>query len=414
MLITIENVKTQKQTQIEVVDDFCDDADDLLISFGMERYKLVSTKSDADKKREALAVEFGETYYGELYSKFPDFGEDNCLLTKEACKDIIKAKLTGKFEELAKDSNIELLLTSLVTAFGNYCQVKKKMDARDAEIRNSRIHENVFFDYILRLEEVFRTAKTVKQITEGISKCHEYASVDERELFGYAIIFEQLKPFFDWCADMDRELKEIKPYKPITEQALYDDTDYFANHITPIATEVSNKLITLKDKYNVWINGEMQKNNADVFAEYLNNLDTAYKTLFDAYSMLREASTPQDSDKPDVVLLEHARENFQSKYKTFIRTMVDFRIEIELEPRHWATNNEKSFFLSHCAFVDYWYNLVVSQKDKNAGDKFMVQIGQHLNVLSKLKSGDVNCDKLLSGGYTDTELTEIMKPSTVN
>ena len=109
MLITIENTRTQKQTQIEVADDFYTESEDMLIRIGMEQFKLVTTKSEEDQKREALAVEFGETYYKELYDKFPDFGSEDCLLTREACKDIIKSKLTGKFEELYHDKNPEMI-----------------------------------------------------------------------------------------------------------------------------------------------------------------------------------------------------------------------------------------------------------------------------------------------------------------
>lgn len=415
MIITIENTRTQKQTQIEIADELYTEASDLLFRIEMDQYKLVSTKSEEDKKREALAIEFGETYYSELYEKFPDFGEEGCLLTKDACKEIIEAKLVGKFEELRNDKNPELLLNGLVTAFGNYCQVKKQMDAKDAEIRNSRKHENVFFDYILRLEEVFNTANTVKDIVDGIAKQHEYASLDERQIYGYAIIFEQLKPFFNWSADTDKELREIKPYKPITEQTFYTDKDYFINHIKLIANEVKENLLKLKHDHDIWINSKMQSQHVvgehAVFTEYLNILRDNYQIISNYYETLKAAGTPTEDKPVDVEKLEKAKEEFREHYKSFIRNMIDLRINIELDPRGFTCAEEKDFFLSHCGFVDFWYNQVVSQKEKDAGDKFMHAVEQHIPCFNAILSKRVDVVKLLHNGYSKEELNELINKS---
>lgn len=410
MLITIENTRTQKQTQIEVTDDFYTESEDMLIRIGMEQFKLVTTKSEEDQKRESLAVEFGETYYKDLYDKFPDFGSENCLLTREACKDIIKSKLTGKFEELYHDKNPEMILNSLVTAFGNYCQVKKEMDARDAEIRKSRKHENVFFDYILRLEEVFNNATTVKEISEGITKNHEYASLDERELFGYAIIFEQLKPFFDWSAETDKELKEMSPYKPIAEQAFFDDADYYTNHVKAIANKVENNLVNLKHTYDVWINEKMQQ-DGNSFSEYLIVLKNLYNGLYTKYESLKSEVSKKEEDQNVTTLME-AKDAFQNEYKEFIRSIVTFRIQIELDPRGFENDDQKNFLLSHCSLIDFWYNQITSNKEPNSGDRFMVQLGHHIPVVNKLIEGNVDLHKLMSGGYTQDELKELMEIST--
>ena len=75
MEIIIENTRLGKQTKIVVQDDFYTEPEDMIVSFDTERFKLVTTKSEEDKLREKLAIEFGEEVYPQLYEKYPNFGE---------------------------------------------------------------------------------------------------------------------------------------------------------------------------------------------------------------------------------------------------------------------------------------------------------------------------------------------------
>ena len=93
MEMTISNFRNQKSVNVELPDDFADDVNDIRIVYGLDQYKLVSTKSEEDKKREKAAVEFGEEAYNDLYAQYPNFGKEGDNVTKEQMAAVIKTKL---------------------------------------------------------------------------------------------------------------------------------------------------------------------------------------------------------------------------------------------------------------------------------------------------------------------------------
>jgi hypothetical protein len=162
--------------------------------------------------------------------------------------------------------------------------------------------------------------------------------------------------------------------------------DAFANHEGEITAE------TVKEYFN----------------DYANILKTEYEKIFEVYTSLRNANLPDESGSVNVEQLEAAKESFQTAYRSFIRRMVDLRIEVELEPCRFECDEQKAFILSHCGLVDYWYNQIVSKRSNDSGDKFMMQIQQHLPIIDGVINKSVDVVKLINGEYSKEDLDAIV------
>lgn len=407
MKIVIENSQLQKRTEIEVPDDFYTEADDMFVYMGFDRYKLVSTKSAEDKRREELAIQFGETFYGELYNKFPNFGSDDCLLTRDACKDIIKAQLVGQYEDLIKDEHPDAILNGLVTAFANYCQVRNHLAEQDKEIREGRKHENVFFDYILRFESICNNASTLCELSSGITKCHEYATIDERQIFGYAKIVKQLEPFFNWCSETDAELKCMSGYKPIHEQLWYKDPEYYDAHVRLIVNECANNLVALKYEYDKQITNQLTI-GGNPFTVYTNKILELYKPLIANEDKLT-AIMKNGEENADVAELESIKDTLHQGYKDLIEGMINILIDSQLDPRTWENDYYKQFIQVQWVFVDDWHKQLLRSKEAHSIGvrSMMLGIRKNYKVIQAILDNKLDVEKLMTGEYTEEKISGV-------
>ena len=71
MKISLENKVVGRTIVVEASDTFMQNPDDIRVIAGTDCYKLVSTKSDIDKKREVLGLEFANEVFPEIQTKNP-------------------------------------------------------------------------------------------------------------------------------------------------------------------------------------------------------------------------------------------------------------------------------------------------------------------------------------------------------
>ena len=413
MDIIFENTKTQQRVTTVLDDAFYTEAKDIMITIGMEQFKLTSTKSKDDVLREKLAIDFGEEYYDALYKIYPDFGVSGSKVDPNTIKEIIKGKLTinPKYEPLLKDKQPEVLIKCLITAFSNYCTVRRKMEEEDKAIKDSQIRENVFYDYIFRYKKLFGTeseAKTIKNIFEGIYQINQYAQIDKRELYGYGRIFQCLGPFFKWTNTVQNEIHEIDKNKSLQDHPLYTDEQYLLknrnvlDNVCDLLDSLDLEFETYQENIKELMKKDPDSNPFKFFADIFINWYMSFITAKD--NLEKELRKQLEDQLCDV---KGVSDQFSKVYHEFLTTMTNTRIKFELDPRTWKAAADRTVISSQFAMIDYWNQEVNKASKPERGQKidmFARNLCAHVNVLRKIINGDINSADLLAGKYKEETL----------
>ena len=417
MEVTITNGK--KSVNLTIPSDIMENIDDTRIIIDTEQYKLVSTKSNEDKAREKAAVEFGEIVYEKLYNDYPDFGTEKCSTTREQMFEIIKQELEErreKFAVLANDKNIVQLVNSLVTAYSNYCVVRKRMEEEERVIKESQLDENVFFDYVKRFKAAFESATCLKDVHESIIKLHQFAGIDKRELYGYTYIFNCLSPFFDKVAEIESELKEMKPVVKLQDHALFTDTEYWKEATQQeIISKVINNLVKLEDTYRKWQNTEADPN--DVYKFYARSFINQYNQVVEgrdainAYTAILSSSSGkiENLSEEQTNKIDELVKDCNKRYRGMLAVLADIRIKYNLDVNKFNPS-DSTIINANFGLIDFWSQEITSAPEHQkfiTMNKMANQLKMHAKVLEKTIDGEIKTEDLVAGKFTTEELMKL-------
>ena len=417
MEMTVTNGK--KSINLSLPDDITENIDDVRFIIGTEQYKLVSAKSDEDKAREKAAVEFGEVVYDKLYKSYPDFGTEECKTTREEMFEIIKSELEERREQftvLVNDKNIVQLVNSLVTAYSNYCTVRKRMEAEEKTIKESQLDENVFFDYIKRFKAAVEKATCIKDVHEAIVKLHHFAGIDRRELYGYTYIFNCLAPLFDKINEIEKELKEMKPVVKLHDHVLFTDTEFWkeAEQIT-IVNKVIENLNKLEETYRNWEKASETPEN--VYKFYANNFIAQYRHVVEARDAINKYTSELRSEDGKIENLSEEQTNkvdelvdkYNKCYRGMLAVLADLRIKYNLDINKFKPS-DATIINANFGLIDFWNNEMSTAHEAQkfiTMNKMANQLHMHANVLAKTLTGDIKTEDLVTGKYTTEDLIKI-------
>ena len=420
MEMTITNFAKQKSINIELPDEMTENIEELRFIIGLEQFKLVSTKTEEDKKREKAAVDFGEEVYDGIYAKYPDFGKEGCKTTKEDMVAIIKEELNKrkeKYSVLLNDKNPDLILSSLVTAYSNYCTVRARMEQEDKMIEETKLDDNVFFDYIKRFKKAFQDAKCIKDMHESIVKLHQYAGIDKRELFGYTFIFDCINPFFAKIKEIETELDGMKPKVALKDHAMYSDESYWNDiAMQSVVKESIGNLDALIVKYS-----KQEDINVPVFEYYArpiidnyrrlianqNNIAIYLKSVSDETGKINELNIDQTNKLTELV------NELNSSYKQMLKEFADLRVRFNLDTHEWNPS-DRTIINANFGLIDFWIQTINQTKEdeKNAQiNKMIAQFDMHSKILEMIGNGKLKSEDIVNGKYSNTELIQLVEES---
>lgn len=417
MEMTVTNGK--KSINLSLPDDITENIDDVRFIIGTEQYKLVSAKSDEDKAREKAAVEFGEIVYEKLYKDYPDFGTEECKTTREEMFEIIKSELEERREQftvLVNDKNIVQLVNSLVTAYSNYCTVRKRMESEEKTIKESQLDENVFFDYIKRFKAAIEKATCIKDVHEAIVKLHHFAGIDRRELYGYTYIFNCLAPLFDKINEIEKELKEMKPVVKLHDHVLFTDTEFWkeAEQIT-IVNKVIENLNKLEETYRNWEKASATPEN--VYKFYVDNFIAQYRNVVEARDAINKYTSELRSKDGKIENLSEEQTNKVDElvdkcnkcYRGMLAVLADLRIKYNLDINKFKPS-DATIINANFGLIDFWNNEMSTAHEAQkfiTMNKMANQLHMHASVLAKTLTGDIKTEDLVTGKYTTEDLIKI-------
>lgn len=419
MEATITNGK--KSINVSLPEDMFEDLENTRIIIGTEQYKLVSTKSKEDKEREKAAIEFGEVVYDKLYKSYPDFGMETCKTTRKDMTTIIKAEIENnkdKYPALANDKNMDQLLAGLVTAYGNYCVVRKRMEEEEKLIKETQLDENVFFDYIKRFKKAFEESTCIKDVHESIVKLHQYAGIDKRDLYGYTYIFNCLSPFYDKIKEIETELNEMKPVVSIKDHALFTDTKYWKEAAQKqMVSSVIENLNKLEAKYRSWEEDRF-KDPKDAYKYYAKELIKQYNHVIEGRDNIVNYTNTlhkEDGSKLDELTeeqtgtLDKLINESNKRYRDMLAVLADLRIKYQLNAKDMV-NNDAIIINANFGLIEFW-NQNISNAPHNEKfmtlNKMVMQLQTHSKVLEKTITGDIKTADLVSGKYSTEDLVKL-------
>ncbi len=406
MQIIIENMKTQKQTSLEVPEDFITESDDMLVHLGLERFKLVTTKTEKDIQRETLSLQLGEELYPGLFEQYPQYGtEEDNELTETIKTHIRQCLEQDKYEALKNDEQPERLLNMLATAFGNYCNVFRTIKATDARLLEKRLHENVFFDYLLQFTEVFKTSKTLKDIHEQVQQLHQDVQVDPRGMYGYDLIFACLKPYLDLLKELTEELTHTDAEIKLEAHPLFTDEQYLADHAN-VPVSVVCQLNGVYTKYtNLVIPETVTYKGKEYDGATYSNLVTImnmYQNVLDKRNILHVAAMARSQDA--TVDITNEITEFTTAYSTFIQDIIELQVRSMVQPQNVIEHMQDILNAQFHSVLMVWHPDVEKDTTNKAINDMMQQMTMHLTVLEKILLGKLEPTKLVHGEYTHDEI----------
>ena len=425
MEMTISNFHKQKSINVELPDDFVDDINDIRIVIGPEQFKLQSTKSEKDKQREKAAIDFGEEAYPDLIKLYPNFGTDECPIDRNAMKQIIKDKLISygdKYSALLSDDNMEQLLSGLVSAFANYCTVYRRMEEEDKIIEETKLDDNVFFDYIKRFKAAFVNASCISDVHDSIVKIHQYAGIDKREIFGYTFIFQCLSPFYDKIKEIETELSEMKPPTSIKDSAIFTDKEYWMDvPQREIVNTIVNNLDNLEKTYREFCDNS-KNDTSDPFEFYGTEVCKNYSDMIEKHTKLvdytntifkQHKSISELSNEENETLNEYVKDVNQT-FKKILVNLSELRTKFNLDQRKWKAESQSTIINANFGLIDFCTQELNSANESAKPatfDKIIAQLKLHGQLINKAVAGKINTDDLVNGDYSTEELAKIASES---
>ena len=182
-VLVLYNKTTKESKEVPLDFGFCNDPEDLLIRFGGDEYKLVSTKSPEQLRLEKQITTFGTQEFPKLAKRFPEFGTSSTHMKfSSEISDALQERLDRPGYKtirraIAKDQQI---FTRICHAFAQYISATRAVEALQKELKERRLDEVYMLDYLIEHypdAEIYQITNTElsKEITESIDEiCKHY------------------------------------------------------------------------------------------------------------------------------------------------------------------------------------------------------------------------------------------------
>lgn len=407
MRVLLENKAIGRTVNIEVSDSFMQNPDDIRIVAGTECYKLVSTKSEEDKKRETLGIEFANEV-------FPEIQKMGITDDAELEKTFTEKLQSDKYKDLVAISEPKMLMSTILTSYKRYEMISNKILELDKKIKDSIIDQNVFFDYIKRLRNLITNATTLKDFHDGIFELKEMSQCDDRVAIGISTIFECVADLITEEQVLIGTLNPTNDGKSLKDSDVFTNMEFWTSRFAPKVKGCVDKLNALEEHWRS-IEADMAQHpvGKNKFELMLAAIIHCMKPLVAKSIEMREL-LKSDSD---AVAIERVRDDLKQELTNYHTEMRRLEIVEYLDPRKYDTTEESVFIdtrfseyreLEHtateCAYTGEKYSL----------QDYLLKLTLNYKMCLAVKAGIVDIKKLLEGGYTENEIRNIIESTAVS
>lgn len=411
MQLTLENKAIGRSVCMEVSDAFMNNVEDVRLIAGTECYKLVSTKSDKDKKRETLGMEFANDVFPVLQKT--EFADDDSL--KKAIEDKLHE---DKYKELLEISDKEMLLTTMVTSYRRYAAISQRLFDLDKEIKDTIVDQNTFYDYIARLRKLISESKCLKEFHDGIFKLKEMSQCDERSVVAPTVIFDCATPLLEEERTLINEAKEANKGVDITTLPIFTDRDFWLSRFDSVASECINRLDALRKRWKtVEYRLSTKEDGTPIpkteivpkFKFFLDGIISALRPVVDA-TMKFKALIRADND---AVEIEKTRGSLKTAISTYHKTIKEYEILESVYPIPYK-NHEECVFIGMTFFeyreLESAAEECVSTGEQYSWQEYLMKLTINYQVCMAIKANRIDLKRLLEKGYEEEELRNLLVP----
>ena len=331
MKILLSNPSSGRNITVEASDEFCANPENITVIIGYEQYKLVSTKSDADRRREQLAQEFADEHFVACKKQNLDVKAAEAKF-REALKD-------PKYADLIKNGDQEVLIMALNTSYNQYLKIEDKILIMEQEIKDTTLDPEVQFDYLARYRKLLDTATTMKEFYDGMMTLKNYVIYDDRMLLNNEAIMSCMLPLLEKLADATKELKASGYTENPNDSKIFNDADYYKNQLRESIVKSYQNLTTLTDQ---WTKLDQEANSdhyADKFTYYLERMMTADNELLAAHTQI---SKLVEADN-DAIKIEQARAEYTKVMLKYLEQLDRLELAEHFDHHPYRNDEERDF-----------------------------------------------------------------------
>ena len=390
MKVVLENKVLGKVVNIEVCDEFFETLDNVRILAGSECYKLVDTKSAADREREELAMKFANETFPEVMDK---------EMTDEELTKFFENKLdtTDDYKRLVELSDKKLLLMSFTTGFKRFKAINKNIAGINTQIVNTMLDQNVFFDYALRIKDFLYKVSSLKEYREFMKLFTDMLSYDERIPVGRYRLHETMFPLYEEEERAVAEVMEANKGLRIDQTPIWDDKTFWFSRFTDAITTSKNKVDALLKKWHETADNTPKapskfKQVLKYISEYMNPAVVAYAKL----------KSLQSADN-DAVAIEEGRSVLKSAITAFATGIEDVEIFERVIPMSYENVYEEEFIdYVFGAFQDY--RTKITERKGSAMFQALITVN---SVVQAMLQDKLDPEKFMKQEYTTEELQKV-------
>lgn len=217
-ILVLYNKTTKESKEVQLDFGFCNEPEDLLIRFGGDEYRLVSTKTPEQLRLEKQITTFGTQEFPRIAKKFPEFGTSS---TNMKFTDEIRMTLQERLDRpaykavrraVAKDPQI---FTRICHAFAQYISATRTVEALQKELRERRQDPVYMLDYLKRYKAIMALLvdrdhpPLRKRISDLFAEINKDIDMDDRRPIGSSKVLELLSPFMSALQNYKDDLNKV-------------------------------------------------------------------------------------------------------------------------------------------------------------------------------------------------------------
>ena len=331
--IFIENLDAGRKIIVKASDTFTQDPQNIRITIGSECYALVSTKTDTDRDREKLSTQFAsdrfETYYKEG-------------LTPEDVKRKIAVDLErDEYKELRDISNTGLLTLTLSTSYATYFVVQNNMKQVTKEIDEGKKDDNVFFDYLYRLQDIVEKSETLAEFHKAVFRLRDISAYDERGAVGMTVVLDTVSEVFrEEKTVSDEILRTMKTKSNMLELPIFNDKEYWKVHFEK---SIANAKINIQNTIVVWKEVAQRLGSEPADGKFNHVLKSLINGMASMVTVLNKYIQLIDENK-DAVAIETAKKTVEVAIPVYLTHMRNVEITERVDPRSYSSEYDEKVY----------------------------------------------------------------------
>lgn len=389
-ILVLYSKSTKESKEVQLDFGFCNEPEDLLIRFGGDEYKLVSTKSPEQLHLEKQITAFGVREFPKIAEQFPDFGTSS---THMKFTDDISLALRERLDRpgykvvrraIAKDQKV---FTRICQAFAQYISATRTVEALQKELKERRRDPVYMLDYLKRYKEIMtllinkENPPLRKYISDLFTEINKDIDMDNRRPIGSSKVLELLSPFMavlqNYKDDLNKVSMEEKFYAPGNEDE--DRSNMWeAIYQASIATQTNLETYQMECEQKTQKFDEMKE---DKLHYHTNRVLELHKGLL---------KTHQDTflhTKDDPSSIGEMQQKFVTYLKGYVADISDWGCDFVCDTRPLSTFFTKMLELQ---YDTVFYYLEQRSKDEQWILHLVQAVSEHIPYLEKALNGQLH------------------------